>query len=125
MLQAGTDTTLEACRQADTKIRAAGQALLASDPGAIDFCQSELQQAVTVLERLVSAGAFQSDSSVSWTLLGIRRSAQVLKVQIEYASTLHSGWIQLRFGAGYTEKGLPLLITGEASGELGRRSFEG
>ena len=121
MQQEERHPSLEACLLAEAKIHEARQLLLDARPGAIDCCQSELQQIVAVLERLVSEGAFQSNSPVISALQRIRRSAHALKLQIEYASKLYFGWIQLRLGAGYTEQGLPVLLTSEP----GSCSFEG
>ncbi len=116
-----TDTTLKACLLAEAKIDGARQLLLDGRPEAIDGCQSELQQAVAVLEGLVSEGAFQTNSPVASVLHRILHSAHALKLQIEYASKLYFGWIQLRLGAGYTAQGLPVL----AHSEPGSCSFEG
>jgi hypothetical protein len=110
----------DACLYAETKLREARQLLLDARPESVDRCQSELQQVVTVLERLVSEGALQSSPGASSALRRIRRSAHALKLQIDYASNLCFGWIQLRLGAGYTAQGLPVLIANEPAS-----SFEG
>ena len=110
----------DACLYAEAKLQEVRQLLLDVRPESVDRCQSELQQIATVLEQLVSQGALQSTPGASSALLRIRRSANGLKLQIEYASNLCLGWIQLRLGAGYTAQGLPVLIAnGPAS------SFEG
>jgi hypothetical protein len=109
----------EACRHTEAKIREVRQLLLDARPEAVERCQSELQQVVAVLEGLVSEGACSPDTAASAALLGIQGSARTLRLQIEYASNLCFGWIQLRLGAGYTQQGLPLLATGEQG-----RSFD-
>jgi hypothetical protein len=114
------DANLEACLHAEGRIREAGQCLLDARPGSIDRCQSELQQVAAVLEGIVAQGTFQANPPLSSALLRIRRSAHALKLQIQYASNLYFGWIQLRLGAGYTERGLPVLATNEPG-----CSFEG
>jgi hypothetical protein len=110
----------DAVSYAEAKLREVRQMLLDARPEVVDRCQSELQQVVTALERLVSEGALQSNPGVSSALLRIRRSAHALKLQIEYASNLCFGWIQLRLGAGYTAQGLPVLMAREPGS-----SFEG
>jgi hypothetical protein len=110
----------DACLYAEAKLREVRQMLLDARPEVVERCQSELQQIVTVLERLVSGGALQPNPDVSSALIGIRRSAHALKLQIECASNLCFGWIQLRLGAGYSAQGLPVLIANEPGS-----SFEG
>ena len=110
----------DACLHAAAKLGEARQLLLDPRPASVDRCQSELQEVVAMLEALISKGALPSNPGVSSALLGIRRSAQALKLQIEVASNLCFGWIQLRLGAGYTAQGLPILIPRESGS-----SFEG
>ena len=119
--QTATLPALDVCLQAEAKIHEARQRLLDARPGDIEGCRNELNQAAAVLERLVSEGAFPASFPAWAALLRIRRSAHALKLQIEYASKLYCGWIQLRLGTGYTRQGLPVLATGEP----GRCSFEG
>jgi|SRR5271170_55822 len=114
MQQQATPTILEACLGAEVKLREARQFLLDSRPEAVERCQSELQQVVAVLEKLVAAEPLQSNPPASSALLRVRRLAHLLRLQIEFASNLCSGWIQLRLGAGYTEQGLPVLVRRES-----------
>ena len=118
---AATDAALNVCLHAEARIQEAGHLLLDTRPEAVDRCQSELQQVAGVLEGLVAEGMFRANPALSSALFRIRRSAHALKLQIELASNLYLGWIQLRSGAGYTEQGLPVLVTGEP----GHCSFEG
>jgi hypothetical protein len=122
MQQEGTYTALETC---EAGIREAGQLLLDARPEAVDRCQAELQRVAETLERLVAEGTIAADSRIAPALMRIRQSTGVLKVQTEYAANLWSGWLQLRLGTGYTDQGLPVLITGEALGGNTRCSFEG
>jgi hypothetical protein len=112
-------TTGASIKDAETRIQRLGQMLLDARPESIERCQSELQQIVALLERLVSEGVHPSSPIASAALLRIRRSARLLKLQAEYASNLCLGWIQLRLGAGYTAQGAPLLVQSEAG-----RTFE-
>lgn len=117
-----TYTALETC---EAGIREAGQLLLDARPEAVDRCQAELQRVAETLERLVAEKTIGTDSRYVLALKRIRESAGVLKIQTEYASNLWSGWLQLCLGAGYTDQGLPVLITGEAAAGTSRCSFEG
>ncbi len=112
MQQEGTSID-DACLYAEAKLREVRQLLLDMRPEAVDRCQSELQQVIAVLEKLVSEGAFQPNPRASSALVRIRQSARMLKLQIEYASNLYLGWMQLRMGAGYTQQGRPLLVARE------------
>ena len=106
-------TALEACLHAEARIREVQQWLLDARPEVVDRCQIELQQIVAVLEKLVTEGTCQTNPPASSALAGLRRSAHILRLQIEYASNLCLGWIQLRLGAGYTDQGLPALLAVE------------
>jgi hypothetical protein len=120
MQQEATPTLLDACLRAETRIQEIRQILLEPRPDAVERCQSELQQVVAVLEGLISKAPFSFDPPASLALRRLRRSAHALKLQIEVASNLCFGWIQLRLGAGYTAQGLPVLIASEPGS-----SFEG
>jgi hypothetical protein len=111
---------LDSCLRAEAKIQEIRQMLLDPRPDAVERCQNELQQVVSALEGLISKGPFSFDPPASSALLRIRRSAHALKLQIEVASNLCFGWIQLRLGTGYTAQGLPVLIASEPGS-----SFEG
>jgi hypothetical protein len=117
-----TYTALETC---EAGIREAGQLLLEARPEAVDRCQAELQRVAETLERLVTEKTIGTDSRYVSAVKRIRESASVLKIQTEYASNLWSGWLQLCLGTGYTDQGLPVLITREALGSQARCSFEG
>lgn len=110
----------DACLFAEAKLQEVRQLLLDARPESVDRCQNELQQVATLLERFVSQGALRSNPGASTALLRIRQSASALKFQIEIASNLCFGWIQLRLGSGYTAQGLPVLIANEPAS-----SFEG
>jgi hypothetical protein len=113
MQQERQELILDSCRSVEAKIDEIARRLLDPKPEAIDRCHNELQQVAVVLRHLVSEGGFPRNSALSSILSGIRRSAQTLRIQAECASNLCSGWLQLRLGSGYTEKGLPLLVRSE------------
>ena len=86
-------------------MREAGQFFLEARPEAVDRGHAALQRAAEILERLKGERALPADPLLAPALLRIRQSAAVLKLQIECASNLCSGWLQLRMGAGYTAQG--------------------
>jgi DNA-binding transcriptional LysR family regulator len=112
----------EGLNSAEAAMREAGQLLLDARPEAVDRCQAALQRAAEILQRIIGErageGAPPADPLLPPALLRIRQLASVLKLQIECASNLCSGWLQLSMGAGYTAQGLPVL------NEPGGRSFE-
>jgi hypothetical protein len=108
----------EGLNTAEEALREAGKLLLEARPEAVDRCQTALQRVAEILERLMGEGAPQADPLWSPSLLRIQQAASVLKLQIECASNLCSGWLQLSMGTGYTAQGLPVL------NEPGGRSFE-
>ena len=114
-----TQSVLEFCQRAETTIREVQQLLLDPRPGMLERCQAELQQVIVGLQTLVSEGSSAPNPEVSSSLRQIQQATRPLRLQIEHASNLCLGWIQLRLGTGYTEQGLPVLMAGEA-----RSSFE-
>ena|SRR5437879_2110259 len=112
-------SVLEFCRLSETKLGEVQRLLLDPRPEALNRCRTELREVMVMLEGLVSGGSLQQNPAVSSSLRQIRHAAQALRLQMEHASNLCLGWIQLRFGTGYSERGLPVLATAEA-----RRSFE-
>ena len=126
MRQEGTHTAPGGVPARRSGIRAARQFLLEARPEAVDRCQTALQRVVDILEAAHRGenGLHRSDPLLSAALLRIRRSALGIQLQIEYASNLCSGWLQLRLGAGYTDQGLPVLVTDESASKPGHCSFE-
>jgi hypothetical protein len=113
MQQEETLTVLDACVRVEARIHEVRQKLLDARPESLDRCESELSQIVAMLEGLVAGGELARNPPVSSALMRIRRSAHALSLQVEYASNLCLGWIQLRLGAGYSADGLPVLVTGD------------
>jgi hypothetical protein len=103
---------------AEAAMREAGQLFLEARPEAVDRGHAALQRAAEILERLRAEPKLPADPLLAQALLRIRQLAVILKFQIECASNLCSGWLQLSMGAGYTAQGLPVL------NEPGCRSFE-
>jgi hypothetical protein len=120
MQEERTRSVMECCRLAETTIRKVQRLMLEPRPGVLDRCQIELQQVIHALDALVSEASRPKNPAVQSSFGRIQDAARALRLQIEYASNFCLGWIQLRLGTGYTERGLPVLEPGEA-----RSSFEG
>src|SRR5579863_2122133 len=99
----------EGLNTAEAALREAGQLLLEARPEAVDRCHAALQGVAEILERLMGEAAPKADPLWAPALLRIQQMSSVLKLQIECASNLCSGWLQLSMGAGYTAQGLPVL----------------
>ena len=108
----------EVLNSAEAAMREAGQFFLEARPEAVDQGRAALQRAAGILEGLRAERALSTGPGLAQALLRIRQLAAILSVQIECASNLCSGWLQLSMGAGYTAEGLPVL------NEPGGRSFE-
>jgi hypothetical protein len=118
-MQEPTPSALESCLVVEKKIRDAQQFLLIPRQEGLDRCINELDQVTVLLETLVSAGPHGEEPALPAAFRRMRRSAQTLRLQIEYTSNLWRGWLQRRVGAGYTEQGFPVFADHDA------RSFEG
>jgi hypothetical protein len=103
----------EACREAESKILQA-QEMLAGDarPETVEQCAAELAEAAELLRALDAAQGLDAEASAS--LERIRTAARQLGPQMQQASQLCLGWMQLRLGTGYTLKGSPVLAPPEA-----------
>ncbi len=107
-----TPSILESCLAAAAKLRQVQQLLL--EPGTLDRSAAELNEVIATLEQLVSASSPDWGPAESASLHQIKRAAGRLRAQIEHASNLWAGWLQLRMGTGYTEQGLPVFVNHEA-----------
>jgi len=106
-------TLVEVCYDIETRIREAQRLLLDPRPETLDRCESELKNVIQILEALVSKPCQEGNPAASIALHQIRNAARRLRLQIEHASNLHLGWMQLRSGSGYTNQGLPVFATVE------------
>lgn len=102
-------TALEICASAEDRVRRA-QGLLA-DPRveSLEQALGELASVIGALEE-ISHGALES--GLRAPLERLRAMAGLLARQIEHASNLYLGFIQLQLANGYTRQGLP-LVAGE------------
>ena len=94
----------ESCVTAEDRLREAERLLR---PATLGQCLQALGQVIELLEEIAAGNPGDWDPSVHVAFSRIRSSAQDLRLQIEHGSQLVRGWMQLRFGAGYTPKGLP------------------
>lgn len=113
-------SAVETCLATEAKIREVQRLLLESRPETLDRCAAELSEVVTALEELVSAGPRQWSPAETELFQQMKRAASGLQGQIDHASHLWTGWLQLWMGAGYTKQGLPVFANREA-----RSCFEG
>jgi hypothetical protein len=86
--------------------------------------ETELGRAAGLLEKLLESmtddRAPRLNSSLRKAVQEIQRTAGELQPQFEHGSNVCMGLLQLRLGTGYSEHGLPVLMTTEARG-----TFEG
>lgn len=104
-------TALEICTKAEDRIRKAQSLLLETRPEALDGAVAELAD---VIGDLREVGKRPVDPSLRAPLQRIRTTASLLARQIEYASNLNLGFVQLRLAHGYTRQGLPLVHSSSA-----------
>ena len=114
MEQQETGSALEVCRRAESSLHEIHQWLLDVSPDTVNRCKAEIQDVTLALETLVARAAPKPDPAALSALLRVRQASRRLRLQLEYASNFCFGWTQLRLGAGYTEKGLPVLMPSEA-----------
>ena len=116
----GLTPKLDSFHSAEGKLLAIRRLLLDPRPEVLDQCRLELEEITGLLEELVAGGFREPNPAVLSSARQVKQAAQQLKLQIQHASMFCLGWIQLTSGSGYTERGLPVLMTGES-----RSSFEG
>jgi len=118
-------SALESCRAAEARIQEAQRLLMSAGRQSLEVCLRGLDEAASLLEAVASAGPYSAGrgdakgAALSAAVHRIQRSAQVLRLQIEFASNFWRGWLQRRAGKGYTHQGLPVFV------DHGSRSFEG
>jgi hypothetical protein len=102
-----------ACRAAEVMIQDVEQLLLESRPDVLDRCETKLREVTGILEGLISAGKRDWTPEAGAAFRRIKRAAGRLHQQVEHASNLWAGWLQLRLGTGYTDRGRPVFSRGE------------
>jgi hypothetical protein len=104
-------TPQESCQSAEAGLREAQQLL---GPGTIDQCLVALAQVIEILEEVAAGNVRDWDPAIHLAFHRIRGTARDLQTQVAHGSNLVRGWMQLRFGAGYTRRGMPEYSEREA-----------
>lgn len=97
-------TARESCALAEDRLRQA-QSLLR--PNSLELCVQTLGQVIELLEEIAAPGHEHCEPAVHLALHRIRQSARDLQIQVDHGSRLVSGWMQVRYSAGYTRRGQP------------------
>lgn len=100
-------SALEICDQAERRIREAQRMLIDPRRETLDSVQSELAEVIGGLRGL--GRSLQPELRAP--LQRIRAEAGTLSRQIEHASNLYMGYMQLRVNHGYTRQGMPMVHT--------------
>ncbi|MGD1090859.1 MAG: hypothetical protein ABSB35_02575 [Bryobacteraceae bacterium] len=100
---------LESCHAAEARIQAVERLLLESRPGSLEQCETELREVAVILQRLVSEGKGHFSPETGAAFKRIKQATGRLQRQVEHASNLWTGWLQLRLGTGYTDRGRPVF----------------
>lgn len=102
----------ESCQAIEQKIQAAQELIINPSPETMERCLAELSRVASILEGLATGNSRDWSPEVHASFHRVRAAARRLGLQIEHASNLWRGWIQLRMGTGYTRQGLPELTQG-------------
>ena len=100
-------TLKERCQAGETKMAQVSTALLDPRPEMLDDCQTYLQEVIALLEG-------ESPNSENKTdLLRLRSKIRLLDVQVQQATNLCQGLVQLGWSEGYTDQGTPAVTPSE------------
>jgi hypothetical protein len=105
--------SLESCLAAEARIQVVEKLLLEAHPDTLDQCETELREVTVILEELVSTGKRDWTPEYRAAFQRIQQTTGRLRRQVEHASNLWAGWLQLRLGTGYTERGRPVYSSRE------------
>ena len=118
------ESALETCQHVHTILSEVQQGVLVPGTDMLAQWETELGQAAALLEEIQESikkgGVSPGDSVIRPVLQEIRRTAAKLQARFEHGSNYCMGLLQARFGTGYSEHGLPVLMPTEARG-----AFEG
>ncbi len=118
------ESVLETCQRAENILREVQGGELVPGTDMLAQWETELGQVAALLESanesITEEFKPRNNPAVRQVLLGIRQRAGMLKIQFEHGSNYCMGLLQVRLGAGYSERGLPVLMPTEARG-----TFEG
>jgi|SRR5580704_1393253 hypothetical protein len=104
---------LESCHAAEARIQVVEKLLLESRPGSLDQCEMELREVAIILQQLISEGKRYWTPETGAAFKRIKQAAGRLQRQVQHASNLWAGWLQLRLSTGYTNRGRPVFSSGE------------
>jgi hypothetical protein len=108
----------ECCEQAEVCLQQASLILQKPTPAALEECAQTLAQVVDTMEKLAGGSAREEDPAVRLALTRICVASRNLSLQIEHASNLVRGWMQLQLGEGYTRGGSPVFSEQDAQRHL-------
>lgn len=108
-------TPRESCLAAESGLLRVQRLLLDPRPETLEQCLQILSQVIELLENLAAGTSTDWDPAVHVAFDRIRKSARGLQLQIEHGSNLVRGWMQLRFGEGYTRRGMPEFTDRESA----------
>jgi hypothetical protein len=118
------ESALETCQHVHTILSEVQQGVLVPGTDMLAQWETELGKAAALLEEIQESmkkgGVPPGDSVIRPVLQEIRRTAAKLQARFEHGSNYCMGLLQARFGTGYSEHGLPVLMPTEARG-----AFEG
>jgi len=118
------ESALETCQRAEGMLGEVERLALVPGTDMLAQWESELGQVAVLLETvhdsMTEECAPRSNPALREVIEGIQRKAAKLKIQCEHGSNYCMGLLQVRLGTGYSENGLPVLISAEAT-----RTFEG
>ena len=111
---------------AQARLGEARQLLLQPTPASLESCRDHFGEVAQILEELIAVGPVGLTPEVIKSIRQIQRAAQDLQTQIEHGSRFCTGFLQMRMGVGYTDRGAPVMLE-SMRGSMGPgegRSFE-
>lgn len=103
-------SAVEICASAEKRIREAQRLVGDLHPESLDRAMTELAELIGELRGLVKQQARQPE--LLDMLERVRAMAHLLARQIEHASNLYLGLVQLHLATGYTRQGAPSVASG-------------
>lgn len=102
-------TLKERCQTGESKLELVSAALLDPRPEILDTCESDLQEVIALLEGEPATLNDKAD------LLRLQQRVGLLGLQVQQATNLCQGWLQLIVSSGYTDDGRPSVPPSEPS----------
>ena len=119
-------TALESIGNARTRIAQARELLLRPTPASLESCREILFDVAQILREMITDSMTGQLSESSGPLTPevieiareIKQTVKELEARIAHGSRYCMGWMQMRMGIGYSDRGVPILVETEG------RSFE-